>query len=211
MIVKLNERLHRRYPEFITKAFTLESLNSSSFELTDDKKEIINLNCKESLQNATLMTEFYKIVGSSMKCHIETLLKSYIKKNRFKSNNYLVDLVLYLELSTGLLMGIHDLKYINDYIEVYLADGKESFTHISRKIFHPIEDSICLKDSQKIFASLTEGPDISTKVTNFTKEAIILVFLPPKLDNIILVDKLRYIKNILKNESVKNINNCDEI
>ncbi len=206
MIVKLSEQIHERYAEFKMKAFVIGSVNSISFELTNDKHNSISRNYEKSLGSARLMTEFYKRTGSNRRCHVETLLEAYISKRRFKSINYLVDLVCYLELSTGLLMGIHDTKYLNDYIEVYLADGKETFTHISGRIFIPQKDTICLRDSQKIFASLTEGPDVETKVTTITQEAIVLIFIPPGLNNIILDDKLKFIEDALKNEGIKYIN-----
>lgn len=211
MIIKLSDQIQKRYPEFGIKAFLIGGVNSISFELTNDKKEIIYLNYEKSLQCAMLMTEFYKITGSNRRCHVETLLEAYIKNRRFKSINCLVDLVCYLELSTGLLMGIHDMKYLNNYIEVYLTDGKESFTHISGKRFYPQKDTICMRDSQKIFASLTEGPDVNTKVTAITQEAIVFIFIPPGLNDIVLDGKLNFIEDVLKNEGVKNIEKIEEI
>lgn len=206
MKVELSSQTKAKYPGFQIITFTIQTIGSKRFELTDNKKTDIIDHYDLSIHNTTLMTDFYNQIGSDRKCHVETLLKAFKDKQRFKSINYLVDLIYYLELTTGLLMGIHDLNYIDNNIKAFLASGSDSFNHISGKIIYPFKGAILLKDNRKIFASLTDGPDDLTKVTNATTDAIVLIFIPPKMTDNILNLNLEYIKNILAADDIKNIN-----
>jgi len=148
------------------------------------------------------MSYFYKQMGVDRKCHIETLLKAYKEQRRFKSHSYLVDVIYYAELATGLLMGVHDLTAISGDISLFLASGEVSYEHISSKFIVPAKNSICLRDSKRIFGSLALGPDKFTKVTDLTEQAVLFIFIPPKIDQIIVNEKKIVISNILEKENI---------
>lgn len=202
MILKPDSNIQNKYPRFQTKAIILNDVQPHAFDFSNDKKKIIRNRFETSMDASKQMSEFYKVQGAKRKCHVESLLNAFDKEERFKSINYIVDLVYYLELATGLLMGVHDLNCLHEFIEPFVIEGGESFHHISGRTISPQMGSICFKDNNGIFASLTEGPDDATKVTSRTKDAIILFFIPPNINENIIKEFFQFISDTLTYENL---------
>lgn len=204
MKINISHDISKIYPGFCAYFIAIENIpKSRTFELTYKEQSLLNNSFDSSLKNSKIMSEFYINVGSKRRCHIETLLNAYRKDMRFKSINYVVDLIYFLELSTGLLMGIHDSDLLGNFIDMFITDGSENYEHITGKKLHIPPNSICLRDESRIFASLTDGPDGYTKVTKKTQNALLLIFIPPNMETLNINTQLSLIKTRLKAEGLK--------
>jgi tryptophan 2,3-dioxygenase len=73
-------------------------------------------------------------------------------------------LLLGLELSTGVLMGIHDLTRITEPVQFQLAADGQKYLHIDRKQRTLKADEWLFSDAKGTFASYFQGPDSRTQV-----------------------------------------------
>jgi DNA/RNA-binding domain of Phe-tRNA-synthetase-like protein len=198
MQILYSGELIKKYNDFNVISYKLKNNNNREFYLSEELENIIIENFDSSMQEAKLMSRFYNIFNKKNKCHIENLLEAFKKNKRFKKNNYLVDVVYFLELNTGYLMGVHDMNNIDKDITFFLANGNEKFLHISNNTFIPEKNTICIKDNNKIFASLLGGPDSRTKIIKQSQEAILFIFIPPCTNKSILINNLKRIDDYLE-------------
>lgn len=73
-------------------------------------------------------------------------------------------LLLSLELSSGLLMGLHDGSQMKFPIRVITAVAGQEFVSFSRKTLGLRADELVLADETRIFASYVQGPDKRTSI-----------------------------------------------
>lgn len=182
--IYLTKTLKEKYPEFQVVFAILKDLHISLSLKTylENKKEetgaFLRDNLSLLLDKTKEMDNFFKILGSH-KYPIKSLLESTSKGRPIKSINPLVDIILLTELNNSILMGLHDLEKIKGdiYFDVLGHPQKMDSLFGSRIVIQ--KNDIVIKDDVKIFASLTQGPDIITKVTIKSKDVIIFAFLYP--------------------------------
>ena len=90
----------------------------------------------------------------------------------------LVQALLLLEMSTGLLMGAQDSSAIKGELLYDLAAQGETFQGM-RKEVKCHEGELVLRDSEGIIAALFQGPDHRTRLKKETKDIVFFIFSVP--------------------------------
>lgn len=90
----------------------------------------------------------------------------------------LVQALLLLEMSTGLLMGAQDAAAIKGELLCDVATQGETFRGMRNEV-QCQEGELVLRDSESIIAALFQGPDHRTRLKKETKDVVFFVFSVP--------------------------------
>ena len=101
-----------------------------------------------------------------------------IRSRGMPGGSPLVQALLLLEMSTGLLMGAQDAGAIQGELLYDLAAEGETFRGMRTEV-QCRKDEIVLRDSEGIIAALLQGPDYRTRLRNNTKDLMFFVFSVP--------------------------------
>lgn len=103
-----------------------------------------------------------------------TMAEGIPRLNRF------VETMLIAEMSTGVLMGAQDFDQMRGALLFDLANGADRYEGMRRQIIDCRADGTVVRDSEGIVASLFEGSDFRTRITNQTSTAIFFAFGAPR-------------------------------
>lgn len=183
-----------------------QHLNSTQRKLSSDFKK----NRDEIEPRINLYNSFFQERG-----HICPLVGQFSKGMPSKKIPIIPRLLLSLELQTGLLMGIHDLKKIGSVPIFDIASSGENYRRIDGKQVSCRDRDWVLRDNKGIFASYFTGPDKRTSLniveraeaTQFDKVALLIFGAPGISENEVTsgIDTLKaVISNFanLENESI---------
>jgi DNA/RNA-binding domain of Phe-tRNA-synthetase-like protein len=129
-------------------------------------------------KNLVIYDRFFKSSG-----YVSPLLhqyKSVIKKG-FRRINPFIDILLLSELSNGILMGVQDSSWIKGDLYLDVAKSNEAFQGMGPMVTC-FENEVVLRDDESIIASLYQGPDSKTKITEATNDIIVFAFGIPEID-----------------------------
>lgn len=185
MVLHLEPELVSTYPGFkVTYSIIRDLSNKNSSpdvtKLIETLPDYVKANEPELLSRANQMKKFYKKIGSKNRYHILSLLKSTLNGRNYQLSNPAVDLVYGVELQNGILMGLHDLDKIQEDIYIGVAKGMETLEHIFQGNLTLADGAIILKNGKTVMASLSDGPDKETKVTEASRNILVIAFGAPE-------------------------------
>ncbi len=203
MILYIEPELVSKYPGFKVAYSIIRNVKNtqSSPEVTkliQTLPDYVKTHEKELLSRADQMKQFYKRIGSKNRYHILSLLKSTLNGRNYNLSNPAVDLVYGVELQNGILMGLHDLDKIQGDIYVGVARGNETLEHIFADSLNLSPGAIIFRNGAKIMASLTDGPDKETKVTEASQNILAIAFGAPEDTEASLLAAMEQTNNLFK-------------
>jgi DNA/RNA-binding domain of Phe-tRNA-synthetase-like protein len=210
--IYFTKTLKEKYPEFKVVFAILKDIHTdlSLNDYLKNKKEEIETFVRENLSflldKTNEMDNFFKMLRAP-KYPIKSLLEATAKGRPIKLINPLVDIILFAELNNSILMGLHDLDKIKGDIYFDVLENPQEIKSLFGGSIILQKNDIVIKDNTKLFASLSKGPDIETKVTERSKNIIIFAFLYPseilQKGEKILKDVVEEIITLTKAELVK--------
>jgi len=177
------------------------SPNSQSQAMLEGLKD--NLAAKaQSLKGKTKgMEVFFQRNQARRAYHISSLIDATLSGRIPRSINPAVDIILFVELDNGILMGLHDLNFLNRQLIIDVAKPEERMDHISGRTISLVPNSIVLRNGESVMASLTDGPDRLTSVTPKTTDILLLIFGSPEESiqemSKVLLQSSEYFKSLL--------------
>ncbi|MCP2729449.1 phenylalanine--tRNA ligase beta subunit-related protein [Limnofasciculus baicalensis] len=203
MILYIEPELVSKYPGFKVAYSIIRDVKNtqSSPEVTKLIKTLpdyVKTHEKELLSRADQMKQFYKRIGSKNRYHILSLLKSTLNGRNYNLSNPAVDLVYGVELQNAVLMGLHDLDKIQGDIYMGVARGNETLEHIFADSLNLSPGAIIFRNGAKIMASLTDGPDKETKVTEASQNILAIAFGAPEDTEASLLAAMEQTNNLFK-------------
>ena len=213
-VTYLESELVSRYPGFKIAYSTINNINNTQespevTKLIETLPNYVKANEKELLSRADHMKHFYKRIGSKNRYHILSLLKSTLNGRNYQPSNPSVDLVYGIELQNGILMGLHDLDKIPKDIYVGVAKGLETLDHISQGNLTLAEGAIILKNGKTVMASLSDGPDKQTKVTETSQNILVVAFGAPEDSLASLLSAIQQTNQIFRDYKLGEPENID--
>lgn len=177
--------LKQKYPELRLGYAILGDAEISGLNLGDylevkrkETERFIKIRLPVLLQKTQQMADFFKILNAP-NYPIKSLLEATAKGRPLKLVSPLVDIVQFTELSNSILMGLHDLDKIEGNIYLDVLEKPQGMESLIGKYISLKEGELIIRDEVKVFASLSKGPDITTKVTEQSKHIIVFAFLYP--------------------------------
>lgn len=120
---------------------------------------------------------YYKGFGKTY--HVLGQLESVALKGRgLPVVNGLVDTMFLVELKNRLLTAVHDLDACAPPFTVASAAGGERFTTMRGEEKEPKRGDMLIRDGSGIISSILDGPDLRTRVTADTRNAVYMVYAP---------------------------------
>lgn len=129
------------------------------------------------------MSTFYRTTGSRSRSPVEFQYRKALEGALdYSRRNRVVDFLLYGELRTGFLLGIHDLNQLSLPVTLGLPQevGNPAFLHVSNRDYEPKASEPILISGGVAIASLIGGPDRGTSITKKTKGVLGLVLPSPQ-------------------------------
>lgn len=114
--------------------------------------------------------------------------------------NPLVDLLLFLEMRFGILMGIHDLDRISGEIQYDCTPSGESFRGMRYQLLCKDHEFV-IRDHEGIIASYFQGADNRTCISKNTRSIVLFAFGAPSIPSIFLERSLLAAKEIVQSFS----------
>lgn len=124
-----------------------------------------------SWRRATNMTAFFRELGAKGSSPVEFQIRKAREGTlQYSHHNRLVDYLLYAEICSGFLIGLHDRDTLQHELIYGLASEADQPTlaHISGKTLTLRPDEPVLMANGRIFASLRYGPDHATRICDTT-------------------------------------------
>jgi DNA/RNA-binding domain of Phe-tRNA-synthetase-like protein len=128
------------------------------------------------------MTAFFRDLGAKGRSPVEFQIeKARAGDLKYSRRHPLIDYLLFAEVFSGYLIGLHDLDAVGDKLVYGLAKeaSKPEFEHISRKQIELKPDEPVLIADDQIIASLRHGPDYATRVQDSTTAIWGVMFASP--------------------------------
>ena len=212
--VYLEPGLVSKYPGFKMAYSLIRDVSNNKTcpevaKLIQDLPAYIKANEQEILLRADKMKRFYKKIGSKNRYHILSLLKSTLNGREYQIINPAVDLVYAVELHHGVLMGLHDLDQIQEDIYVGVAQGVEKLDHIFQGSITLDPGAIFLKNGKTIMASVSDGPDKDTKVTEKSQNILVIAFGSPEDSEALLMGAMKETNQLFKEYNLGTPENID--
>jgi DNA/RNA-binding domain of Phe-tRNA-synthetase-like protein len=145
----------------------------------------------EALDVAQRMSAVFRRAGAKGRSPVEFQIRKVRDGSmRYSGRNGLVDLLLYTEVRTGLIVGLHDAARLELPVRFGLGSeaAQPSFSHISGSERSVGDEEPVLLSGEAIVGSLLKGPDDATKVVAGTERVWGVVFGAPD-DSAALVDE----------------------
>jgi hypothetical protein len=180
-LIPHSELLRKRYPGLIAASWYAQWAGGS----TDDLPSLQTAGAAVPQRRATNMTEFFRQLGAKGRSPVEfQIQKAREGTLAYSRRSVLVDYLLYLEVWSGYLIGLHDCEALGKNMFYGLAQEahEPSLAHISGKALTIKPDEPVLITDGRIFASLRHGPDRETCITSTTRKLWGVMFATPQDD-----------------------------
>jgi DNA/RNA-binding domain of Phe-tRNA-synthetase-like protein len=183
----VSEALNHTYPgaKIGILALELSSLIESSSAM-DRKTEEVILDLREKYPEPAALkiikviqayTLFYKKFKKTY--HLIPQLESVIFKNKtIKMGNPLLQVVFTAELKNMLLTAVHDLDSIQFPVTIGIASGEEKYPLLNGSEALAKNSDMFMTDQSGVISTIIYGPDLRTRVTPQTSNALIVVYAP---------------------------------
>jgi DNA/RNA-binding domain of Phe-tRNA-synthetase-like protein len=183
----LSEALNHTYPgaKIGILALELSSLIETSPAM-DRKTEEVILDLREKYPESAELkinnvieayTLFYKKFKKTY--HLIPQLESVIFNNKMiKMGNPLLKVVFTAELKNMLLTAVHDLDSIQFPVTIAIASGEEKYPLLNGSEVFAKNGDMFMSDQSGVISSIIYGPDLRTRVTPQTSNALIVVYAP---------------------------------
>ncbi|MFM6310550.1 MAG: phenylalanine--tRNA ligase beta subunit-related protein, partial [Dolichospermum sp.] len=203
MILYLEPGLVSKYPGFKIAYCLIRDVSNAQnspevAKLIENLPAYVKANEQELLSRADKMKRFYKKIGSKNRYHILSLLKSTLNGRNYQIINPAVDLVYAVELHHGVLMGLHDLDQLPENIYVGVAQGVEKLDHIFQGNITLDSGAIILKHDNIVIASVSDGLDKNTKVTEKSQNILVIAFGSPEDSEALLMAAITETSQLFK-------------
>lgn len=139
----------------------------------------------QSMVHAANLTAFFRELGAKGRSPVEfQVQKATAGDLKYSRRDPLIDYLLYAEVLTGFLVGLHDRDALAEDPRYGLAEeaAELSFEHISGRDVEVRPTEPVLIAGDRIVASLRHGPDRSTRITNSTSAVWGVMFASPDDD-----------------------------
>ena len=214
MILYLEPGLVSKYPVFKIAYGLIRDVSNTQnspevAKLIENLPAYVKANEQELLSRADKMKRFYKKIGSKNRYHILSLLKSTLNGRNYQIINPAVDLVYAVELHHGVLMGLHDLDQLQENIYVGVAQGVEKLDHIFQGNITLDPGAIILKHDNIVIASVSDGPDKNTKVTEKSQNILVIAFGSPEDSEALLMAAMAETSQLFKDYNLGKPENID--
>ena len=214
MILYLEPGLVSKYPGFKIAYGLIRDVSNNQnspevAKLIENLPAYVEANEQELLSRADKMKRFYKKIGSKNRYHILSLLKSTLNGRNYQIINPAVDLVYAVELHHGVLMGLHDLDQLQENIYVGVAQGVEKLDHIFQGNITLDPGAIILKHDNIVIASVSDGPDKNTKVTEKSQNILVIAFGSPEDSEALLMAAMAETSQLFKDYNLGKPENID--
>lgn len=179
-----------------------------TFEFKSYKRKILKELRKDNSKtknNLSKFDDFFKDNDSYFP--LNDHLNKTIKQG-FPNINIYIDTHIVTEMSHGLLMGIQDYDKFKGSLSLDVAKDGETFEGIGGLV-NCKEGEIIVRDEESIVASLLQGPDKKTLISDSTTNVIIYSFMVPDIDLIDIENSLQQSVEILTDHAEANHSETD--
>jgi hypothetical protein len=140
----------------------------------------------DARRRAANMSSFFREVGAKGRSPVEfQIAKASDGELKYSRRSPLVDYLLYAEVWSGFLVGLHDREILGEDLVFGLAEEahEPSFDHISRKVITLKPQEPVLIAGDRIVASLRHGPDYASRISDTTRALWGVLFASPSDDS----------------------------
>ncbi|PRW63815.1 hypothetical protein [Actinopolyspora mortivallis] len=206
---ELSEQARSRYPGIRLAAVSCENLDEEFSRRIKSLAEGVHTVLEEHLEEIdTTIASFEDFFGEAEhSCPLRNQLSTTRRKGLPPAPS-LVRALLYAEMTTGVLMGVHDAARIDGEIVLDTADAHERFEGMSSPITCTAHEPV-LRDGTGVIASLFQGPDKRTQVGGNTTAPVFSVFAPPRLSDERFVAAIDTVRRVLPPNTEVTV--CDEV
>lgn len=172
--------LASRYPGLYAVAWQADLLTSKPVELPPLSSS--DLHTATAAIRSHNMTRFFRSLGTRGRSPVDFQIRKAREGTlTYSHQSAAVDYLLYLEVLTGFLVGIHDRDAVGDVLQYGLAEevNEATFEHIAGSPCVTKEADPVLIANGRIIASLTHGPDYGTRITTSTRAVWGVIFGSP--------------------------------
>lgn len=186
-MLTVSEEWRKVYPGASAGLLVVEQVFNPlrSEELEREKQEAVKalqsrfknrneLLCFEPLR---LYDEYYRRFKKTY--HVRQQIESVIFKNKpIPSVAALVEAMFMAELKNGLLTAGHDLNSLKPPLSLSVGKVSDFYTGMGGKPIDVKADDMMISDQTGIISSILGGPDLRTKITPDTRNAVFAVYAP---------------------------------
>jgi DNA/RNA-binding domain of Phe-tRNA-synthetase-like protein len=176
-----------------------EKLNLAKRELEAalrDKYMNLSRNAMKASYPIDQYAAYYKKFGNSY--HVLLQLESVVKGKSIPTVSALVEAMFMAELKNMLLTAGHDLEQVNLPLECKLATGNEKYTGINGKEVSTVQHDMIIADAGGVISSIIKGPDLRTRLSLNTSQALFAVYAPPGIKEDLVYKHLDNLENYVR-------------
>lgn len=153
-----------------------------------DKYQLETLSENEMIKSVRRMYSQTGLDPTKYRPSSEKLVRRILKDKDLYKINSAVDLCNYISIKYVLPLGLYDFDKINGDVEVRLGKEGEEYNRIGGDVVHA-SDKLVAVDQIGIFGNPTADSD-RTKITDQTKQLLLLVFAPHNIEDVYLNELL---------------------
>lgn len=177
-----------------------EALESKKQELQNSLRNQFKGYSRSDLKNIEVIKkygDYYKRFKKNY--HVLFQIESVaLKKKTIPTISTLVEAMFMAELKNFLLSAGHDLQYVDFPITLDISRGDEIYTGINNKEHKLNINDLFITDQREIISSIIYGPDRRTRIQQNTKEAMYIVYALPGIEENMVLNHLRDIKEYVE-------------
>ena len=180
MLIRTSAGLAAAYPGAFAISWRVKTRPAADGDLPP--LQVVAQSHPDAPIRAQNMTRFFRDLGASGRSPVEFQIRKALDDSLvYSQRNALVDYLLYQEVRSGLLIGLHDASHISSELCYGLAEEASApeYEHISGKTVTLNPREPVLVDDGRIIASLRHGPDRETRITNASDDVIGVLFGSP--------------------------------
>ncbi len=183
----------------VKKEFSLQKDQEAVFKDVRDKFTLDNLSKDSVVDSFRKLYWSFNMDPTKTRISSEALVRRIIKGENLWNANNIVDSLNLVSARFRLPMGYVDYETVKGDIVVRKAKKDESFVKIGGSVVKCSGNEICVADDEKIidYGFATSDSDL-TKVTEKTKDLLILVYSTGDIDHKYIQDAIVYTKELLK-------------
>lgn len=187
-MITVSETWKNTYPGAVVGVMVLRSLVNpkSSPDLNEKKAHLENqlraqFTQKSQLERLPVIEAYQAYYARFRKTyHVLLQLESVALKGKpILSVAALVEAMFLAELKNALLTAGHDLDAVEKPVALDVATGDERYEMLSGKQSACKADDMIMRDAMGVISSVIYGPDMRTRITPATTNAMFVVYAPP--------------------------------
>ncbi len=119
--------------------------------------------------------------------HVRFQIESVALKGKpFPERSLLVDAMFMAEMMHGVLIAGHDAQEVTFPLTVDCTHEGEQYTLLSGEVKTVKANDLCIRDQDKILSTILYGPEISSPISQETRQALYTLYGPPGVSAAVL-------------------------